>query len=72
MAMIMNVTPQEHSYILEATQLPPNEFLWRMVTKFGRTILFEEIQICVRRDVPSVPWFSQGVLRYERLERTAK
>mgnify|MGYP001579450966 CR=1 FL=1 len=72
MVRIMNVTPKEFSCILEASILESSEFALRMVIMFGRSVLFEQNHLHIRRDVPSVPWFSREVLRYEALRCAVK
>jgi hypothetical protein len=64
---ILNVTPEEFSVIRqEALDCSEADFAMAMVRRFGCQPL-ETYKVVVRRDVPSVPWFSRQVERIETL-----
>lgn len=62
--MKVNVTPQEYQEIQNL--LANGEVLVRL---HGQPL---PLEIVVRHDVPSIPWFSKGVERFECAARAAR
>ncbi len=60
--MIMNVSPSEFSFI-HSIQFSP-DFAGIMHNYFTCKY-YGNYRIVVRKDVPSVPWFTAGVKRFE-------
>jgi len=64
-AITMNVTPAEFSEIQDAAmRLPEPDFVAFMQSYYGCEI-YTSYRVVVRRDVPSIPWFSWDVHRFE-------
>lgn len=64
MSVKMNVTPEEFANLqLAASNLSGPDFASFVHTHFGCKY-WESYEVVVRKDVPSVPWFSAGVPRF--------